>query len=515
MMIKRLYPYIILLTTYILGLCSTGCYVWADDKPIEYQDPYGDAILRRTDAGNNGPVNPNSNLPDLLRVFLGTWYTDTPVTDPYNGNWVDHGHANLLRIDVVFYGLVNPPGPIDLLGDGFDPYAYGENPLYGYIEFNVDDEIDTGGEVDNVADRPLGNAARFGGLLSGQAGQRSAVTAADIDGSLCTEPYVERSGEEFHMSFCACQSITINPLGDLTPETFDEGDKWIITGRLFKRTHAFIPYSFAYNGSEPGQYDPVVDLLFDSDPILGITTVSLVYPLNNYGAAEMSGEAPEPMDFNVANQNSILEALNETIIAAQYGSGGFCTPYSLLEPWADYDESDLDDFVDPTEWQVLALVGTAYSQFQDDANYVWTDIGPGFTFGDVTGDNLVNQNDQNKIMTIIAQTDGHSMDFDGLTNGQITLSGIGNEFALYDLNYDGKINSLDLEMIGYKKRGDVNVNREVNTLDRQMLGTLLGYNINDPQYNPAADLNHDNVIDQKDSKILLGILNLQSIDPYK
>ena len=91
----------------------------ADDDPEVHFDRLGDTVIRRPDLGADGPINPLSNLPDLAAVVLGGWRTPSPRTDPYVGSWEDPDDTDLLRIDIVFQGLVNPPGPIDLLGEGY------------------------------------------------------------------------------------------------------------------------------------------------------------------------------------------------------------------------------------------------------------------------------------------------------------------------------------------------------------------------------------------------------------
>ncbi len=98
----------------LLGACAaaTWCHVsLASDEPRVYTDPAGDAVLRRTDPSADGLVHPDAGWPDYVRVAYGGWQTNTPVSNPYNGSWRDPRDTNLLRIDLVFHGLVNPPRP--------------------------------------------------------------------------------------------------------------------------------------------------------------------------------------------------------------------------------------------------------------------------------------------------------------------------------------------------------------------------------------------------------------------
>jgi len=476
----------------------------ADDDPRVYTDPAQDAVLRRTDAGADGPVDPQAGWPDLLQIVFGGWETNTPLSNPYNGSRVDSRDTNLLRIDLVFNGLVNPPGPINLQSEGYTPYLYGMNPVYGYVEFDLDSDLDTGGEIDSVRLRPLGNVSRFGGRFEDSIGERAALTEDDFDGNLLTAPLVERSGEEMHLAFCACFTLTINPINDPTPDTFDAGDTWIVAGRFLSRTHAFSDYSGAFGGSQPGEYDPIVSLRFQHSPQTNKTTITLVHGLDNSGAAALRGEATQPLDLNAGNQTSILEMLNEIRFAAQHTNDpGPGTPFDLLRAWRDSNHGELDEFLRAEQWSALALVGTTYSQPQDEALYVWTDVGPDVSAGDCTGDGLINIFDQQAIMGAIAQTDGSTRDNDRQPNGQTRLIDFGRNFALYDLDYDGVIGSLDLAVIGYARYGDVNSDSLVNQTDLAIVRALRGVTSNNPLYNPAADLNHDLRIDAADEALMV------------
>jgi len=485
----------------LLGLAAAGPS-WASDEPAVYTDPGGDAVLRRTDPGADGPVNQASRLPDLKTMTLGGWTTPTPTTNPYNGAWKDPRSANLLRIDIEFKGLVNPPGPLNLLGDGFDPYRYGPNPVFGFVEFDADREPDTGGQVDYVRNHVLGNVSRFGGALSDSIGERAAVTAADFDGNLLTSPLVERSGEEFQLSFCSCFSFTINTQGDATPATFDAGDTWILTGRFFQRIDAFSEYSSAFNGSKPGMYDPTVNVRFKHDTATDRTMISLVYGITNAGSAALKGQSTQGNDFNVANQTSVDECLSEIRFAAQNNSDGPNTPYALLKDWSDSNHSDFADFLDPTRWRIKAIVGTSYSAQQTGANYVWTDVGPDFEFGDCNFDGFTNAGDLAVLRQAVAQSDGGTADADGAANGQFSLASFGENFALYDFDYNGFINALDFDLYGTRQKGDVNFDGVLNAVDQALVGNMLGSQSGQALYNPAGDFNADGKVDGADQRWL-------------
>ncbi len=488
----------------LLSVTCLGAACIADDDPRIYTDPSSDAVVRRTDLGADGAINPQAGLPDVTRIVYGGWDTSTPTSNPYSGSWKDPRDTNLFRIDLEFNGLVNPPGPLNLQGEGYDPYRYGLNPLYGYVEFDLDSEPDTGGEIANVRNRPLGNVSRFGGRFEDSIGERAAVSGDDFDGNLLTEPLVERSGEEMHLAFCACFALTITPINDPTPTTFDAGDTWIVSGRFLSRTHAFSQYSGAFGGSRSGEYDPIVKLRFKHDVQSDRTTVTLIHGLDNTGTAALLGQAPQSIDFSAGNQTSILEMLTEIRFSAQHTNDpGPGTAFDLLRDWRDNNHAELDEFLRVQQWSVLALFGTTYSQPQPDALYVWTDVGPDVGEGDCDGDGLVNSQDQQIVMTAIAMTDGTAFDADGQPNGQTRLRGFGDNFALYDIDYDGVIGSLDLAVIGYEQFGDVNSDGRVNQSDLALVRALRGLTSNSPLFNPAADLNHDLRINSTDETIMI------------
>ena len=493
----------------IISALSFGHLTLADDDPEVHVDGRGDAVIRLTDFGGDGFIDPQTMPPDLIDITMGGWLCSDPIGNPFAGRWDDPDDYQVMRVDLRFAGLVNPPGPIGLTGPEYAPLLYGPSPLYGFFEFDVDEEEDTGGEVDGVAYRILGNASRFGGSLRRDLRHRAAVTADDLDGDLLTPPYVERSGAEFTLSLCGCQRIlSINTFEDPTPQTFDPGDRWVIRGRFFVRSHAFAEYSFVFGGSQPGEYDPIVDLQYAHHTSTDETTVSLVFGLTNLGAARLRGESKQPVNGNVADQVSILEAIDDLRFSAlTTWDPGPGTPFDLLRDWGDDKHRDLEDFLDPTEWNVSALVGTAYATEQSDgARYVWTDVGPDFRFGDVNLDAVVNIGDQNEIFTWIQMFDGSAIDDDGIENGQVYAAFFAEDFALFDLDYDGGINTLDARPIGYDLPGDIYPDRNVNRKDAMMMRNMFGAHLGDPAYNPAGDLNNDGVINRDDAIIMRSLL---------
>ena len=493
---------------------SFATVVLASDDPEVISDPFGDAVVRRTDMNNDGPINPQSNLPDLLRIEIGGWLSTTPTSNRFAGSWDDFEDTGLYRINFIFDGLINPPGPIALNEPDYDPYRFGNNPVYGFIELDVDENLDTGGEIDNVFNRFLGNVSRFGGSIHEDIGDRAAISADDFDGDLLSAPLVERSGEEWHIALCGCDPVTVvNTFDDTTPNSFDLGDKWIVSSRFIHRSHAFSEFSFAFGGSQPGEYDPVSYLQFESKPTLNVTIVSLVDAIDPVGAGTLAGANPEPLDLNASNQTSILELMSEIQFAANNAfDPGIGSAFDLLREWKDSNHDDLSDFLDPESWKINALFGTAYAVEQPDAHYVWTDVAFDFVPGDINSNGLANSKDQNIISNYISNNDGGPEDADAMVNGQVKIPSFGYNFFIADLDYDGAVNALDLSVISTQRTGDVNADQIIDNQDLILLRTLLGLQMGDPGYNPAADLNQDGIINRTDTHQMRMILRLKYIN---
>ncbi|MBU0717613.1 MAG: hypothetical protein KJ749_05130, partial [Planctomycetes bacterium] len=203
-----------------------------------------DATPRVTDPGADTPFDPAAHrLIDLRELTVGSWAPDDPGSDLFSGEYATDG--DFLLLDLIVDGLVNPPGDADPLD--FDPFRYGDHPIYGYVEIDMDDDVWTGGELDAPQYRYLGNIVRFGGKASRSAfGNRMALEGADFDDNFLTPPFVERHGEEFHLALLGWQfgwSDIAEILGD-GDGTFDEGETWIIEGPFFHRAHGYEPFSF-------------------------------------------------------------------------------------------------------------------------------------------------------------------------------------------------------------------------------------------------------------------------------
>jgi len=210
----------------VLG-ASAGLACAGDHAKIHLDAP-GDTVVRRTDLGNDGPINPQAVLPDLLEISLMGWEPTNPSVDPYSGVKVDGDSANIMRIDMVFAGLLNPPGTIGLNGLPYDPFRYGPSPLMGFVELDIDRDDETGGQLGGAATlRYMANAARFGGRPEGSTGQRAAASADDYDANFFSDPQFERSGEDFSIIMCGCHDITILTQDGNTDGQFDLPDEFV------------------------------------------------------------------------------------------------------------------------------------------------------------------------------------------------------------------------------------------------------------------------------------------------
>jgi len=447
-------------------VASGGTTLFA--QPVVFSEPVADVVIRRTDIGNDGPVDPLLHrMPDLIETQLGTFSPTAPHLDRFSGSWDSNGQY--MRFDMVFDGLVNPPGLLSLENDFpvYQPFLYGPNPVFGYVEFDMDANPDTGGELSDTEYRYLGNVGRFGGLPSEARFQnRAAVTAADCDENVLTPPFVDRSGEEFHLALIGeeTESIVINtekPGGD--PMVFEDGETWILKGDFFHRAHGFEDYAFTCF-DRPGRYKPDVKLQFQHDVMTERTTVSLVYPLTNAADAALHGPSTpvEPNDGCEENQNSVEEALEDLQVSAE-----FADPWDRMQPdfalIAGWEFNIVVDHLTPENWPSFGLVGSAYEQLQGPfERFIWTDAWPNVLTGDFDANGQRDSSDVSLLDSFIAANDGMpGVDDDGnASNGIISWHLFSRSFAVFDTNYDGIIAPEDAVILG-----DMDLNRLVEFED--------------------------------------------------
>jgi hypothetical protein len=444
---RALYPALALATC---GVARAGdVTVWADAA--------ADTLVRRTDPANGGALNPLSRLPDVLSVRLSGWDTPTPATDPYTGS-VAEDPAHLMRLDVTFAGLLNPPGPA-LVGN-YNPFRFGNSPVYGYIDLDVDRDKDTGGELGNAAkSRFLANVGRFGWLPhESSLGERAAVWGEDVDGDYATAPQHERSGEDFALVLCGCFDPQVVSEGGNGNGVFDAGETWVVQGRFFQRAAGYQLASFAFGGSQGGLYDPVVRLRFAHDAQADRTTITLVYALDGTGAGQLLGLPPQPVNSNVADASSVLEGLSDLVEAA----GTLQLSGAVRDLAIRWEGKHAEDYLDCTRWRGTAIFGTAYLN-PEGSTFVWTDTAVDEVRGDVNFDSVANTLDRLVVRDTISAEDGGPRDRDGVVNGSVLLALAGeNRFCLDDVNGDGRVDVLD--SLAYC-RPDINDDLALNILD--------------------------------------------------
>ncbi|MDQ7013375.1 MAG: GC-type dockerin domain-anchored protein [Planctomycetota bacterium] len=442
----------------IVGLAAGMTLASSDDNCTVVFDSLGDAVIRRTDPGNDGAMHPDAVLPDIVSMSVCAWESFDPVNDPYNGQVANENGAHLFRLDITFDGLVNPAGRV--LGSNPDPFAYGPSPVIGFLDIDIDDDEDSGGELGTAAEtRYLANISRFGIHPDGSWGDRAAKSRDDLDNSFYTTPQYERSGADFALVLCGCSDLIVVSEGGDGNGLFDAGETWIVQARLFERSQGYLEASAAFGGSASGLYDPLIDVRFSHDTNTDQTLVSMVWALDMMGAAQLTGQPEQAIDLNVANHTSVVEALQDIIDGAD--TGGFSGPgWDLVEQW---EGETADDYLEPSEWRVTGLFGAPYLD-RADGLYVWTDTaGDDELFGDGNGDEFVTRMDETLIRLAVYGADGTADDADGVLDGVWTLDNPGFNFSFFDLDGTMKIETQDIA--GIRSLGDFNWDGTVNTQD--------------------------------------------------
>lgn len=429
---------------------AASCTLAALDRSL-WTDPMGDVLIRRTDPDGSAPILPAPVLPDVIAVALMPWAPLQPDCDPYAGLPGDPQNPHIVRIDVVFAGLVNPPGPLGVNGADFAPTCFGSSPVYGFIEFDVDNDRNTGGEFASAArTRTLAVAPRYGArpadpILS----SRVPTSHLDADFDWQSPPYYERTGTDFAITLCGCHDAQIISEDGNMNGILDPGETMVVRGRFFQRAGGYRWASNIDGGSAPGSYDPLVDLRFKHEPTSNLTVVSLVYPLTMEGAAALAGEPVQQIDNLIdlaGSHHSVIEALTDIANGAHGSLSGLTA--ELTWRWAKKDPAN---YLNPMNWDVTFAVGTTYAQ-PAGAWYVWTDVGFNITRGDTDGDGIVSSLDRDAVQSAIAALDGSTLDLDGIINGEVVLGTPGAVFSLYDMNADGVLSAADVAWFTFPSR---------------------------------------------------------------
>ena len=443
----------------LLGLLAVHGVTLAGQFEAIYPDPVGDAVIRPTDRGGDGGIHPDAVLPDIVSVSVAGWLPFNPSVDPYGGLTVISEGADIFRLQVVLDGLVNPPGTLGLSGQPFDPYRFGNSPVFGFIEIDVDDRKDTGGHLGTSAEsRFMANVARFGTRPEGSIGERAARSAAEYDQSLFTGAPYERSGADWSLSLCGCSSVTLVSEQGNGNGVFEAGEIMIVRGRFFARSEGYNGPSGMSGGSVPGAYDPWVNVRFRHIVASNQTEVTYVGPLTQTGWSLLAGDPfVYPLDFRANNAWSITEGVSDLLVSATRGSGQAAV---LIEDW---EGRDIEDSLEPVEWSVTALLGTSYTSQFVDGLFVWTDVGFFLETGDFDGDSFAGPLDQAELRNWVYDNDGGSLDGDGVKNGVVLVDDAPYDFSIFDIDADGRVRHEDLA--AYGPRADLDGDGSLTVFD--------------------------------------------------
>lgn len=469
-----------------------------------WTDKTGDAELRRTDLGGDGVLAPAQALAphDLRRLSISAWSPTDPVNDPYTGVVVPPAGADIFRLDLVVGGLAGPPGPIQLNGTPFDPFRFSDNPLYGFVELDADADPDTGGEDSSLAIfRYLGIVGHMSEAPSGVMAARMLRDLGQADANFASFPQFERSGAEMTLTFCGCfEPAVVSEGGDLDGR-FEAGETWIVRGRFFERIRSAETISGATGGSFFGLYDPEVNLRFSHDVATDETTITLVFALTQQGAALLAGQPVQPLDLDPSNHASVSEMMADLIGGAPFAPVNDPNNAPMFVGWAG---KQLSDGLDPTRWGATAVAGVSYATSVELSTYVWTDVGFDNVFGDVSGDGVVTSRDNSMLLNEIALRDGTSFDLDALVNGVWALKSWADNFTVFDLVFDGKIDEADQQRLApLFTPGDVDGDRVTGPTDLLALLAAWGQVCQPLPATCLADLDADGVVGPSDLLILL------------
>ncbi len=484
-------------------LMLSGRLSAADDLAelcVMYADALPDSAARRTDPGADGAFDPQLHrLVELRDIIVGKWAPFSPEVDLFIGEYASAG--KFARLDVVLDGLMNPPGPTDWLQ--FYPFTYGAHPVYGFIEVDMDSDIETGGELDAPEYRYVGNVVRFGGKPPvADLEDRTALDASAFDGDFLSPPYVDRSGEEFHLALLGSvfESTDILEVAGNGDGVFDAGEVWWIDAPWFHRAHGYEQFSLASGGAYAGEYAPRCTVQFEHDPIEDVTLISLVFPLKNSGAGLMWGEPPEAPNGDPSDHFSVFEALKDlhdsAVFLETYPTG---LPEEIII--AEWVGKDAEEYLAPVSWQITALLGTSYTAADATGEYfVWTDVYPDVFRGDANGDTEADQQDRSLIAQFISNRDAN----DGKTDGRVELLDFGLDFSVFDVNHSGVVDELDILLVS--SPGDADGDEDIDLLDLvglQRCFSGAGVPI-DPLVCGLADFDADGDIDGDDTQRFMG-----------
>ena len=463
-----------------------------------FLDPPDDMSLHRTDDEPEIPTL-SGNWPEMIFATLGRWAPVDPHDNAYLGEFSATG--GFLRLDLVFAGLLNPPG--ELIGNYY-PEEYGPNPLIGWVDFDVDANADTGGDTEQPETGYTWNVARWGGLPQGQHfTDRITMDGEPWSGVFGATPLTYRSGADFRLLFHGTYLDTIEQhvTGD-TNDQFEAGETWIMAGPVLWRNRGYDLITYA------GAYEVLVRVRFAHSLVTDRTTVTLVYPLDNYAHAALYDVPYEEPDFISAGVNSIHEALWDLQVSADDPPGSPKPQYRPL--MADWAFQEPTDHLNPAAWRCTFLFGTG---LEENSGYgvAHTEAWPNVVQHDFNGDGLVSATDELLLTDYIAGHDGEAgYDDDGVVNGTVSRVSFASLFSVHDADYDGLVTAdgfpsqavADYDNDGDVDLADVQAMQHCFTGAGETLDPLLLENVGCLDAFDGGDLD----IDLDDYSVLLSVL---------
>jgi len=465
-------------------------------------DDVGDQEIKLVDPGGNDPLVPGTVPHDLRTLAVMGWAPADPQTDLFTGSVAPAASADFVRLDLVVGGLAGPPGALGREFDPFNPTSISDNPLYGYIEIDADHDPDTGGEGSSLGRfRYLTVTA----LYNASPGYppfwtRFARSSEDFDFDVRTFPHYERDGAEFTFVFDGrVQPTVVQEQGD-GDGRFEAGETMIVRGRFFERVMIFASVSAFFDGEQIGWWTPEVDVRFSHDVAANETTVSVVVPLRQAGSAAMRGEATvQPLDNLLTNQTSVEEAVNDMIVRAPLSS---TQSFSIMtQGWG---VKSVSDFLDVTQWEVVAALGHSYNAFDAGGFLAYSDVGFDEIFGDFSRDGVVTGRDAALLQKELEAKDGSTADGDQTVNGSWFIPGWADQFTIFNLQYDHVLDGADVALAPPFTPGDVDGDGGVGPSDLFMLLGSWGLCPTGPIAVCMPDLDADGSVGPNDLFTLLG-----------
>ncbi len=422
-----------------------------------FLDPPDDYVMRRCDADPT-VHSISTNGPEFIYATIGRWDPVDAYADRYYGNYNTNG--GYARIDMVFDGLVNPPGTV--LGS-YMPAKYGPNPLFAWMELDMDVNANTGGDTDYEFLGYHSNVARFGGIPKGERFvNRIGIDGYEWNGVFGSLPATYRDGADLSYRFQGDWIEEVNDIGSNgdKDQTFEPGETWIIETTM-RNAYGYdrITYSSGYGH--------LIQIRFHHSIVEDRTTICMVLPLTNYDYAILNNEMPvQSNDFSSLNASSAYEYLG-----ILYESAFDPFPEAISHPhWpllAEWGVQDPLTYIDPSLWRfTIYCSSTTHQEPSGGTPWVLSDVWPNPVIGDFNGDGLVSESDRQMMVDYIAYWDGNGQrDADGTVNSIIDIVDFPYRYSVYDTDYDGFVSTAGF---AHQSPGDYDNDGDVDLADYRM-----------------------------------------------